>query len=322
MRKLALLLFLFPVLAGAQSYPSPTFDNLTILGTCTGCGGGGFPPSGTTYTSGTLTWTGIASGNFSSANTWTALQTFGNITVTGTCTGCGSASGGSNTIQGNAGSGTGALTPAQTIGVLNSGTANAQTGNYTLVLSDANNPVTENSTSANAVTIPPNSSVAFPIGTLISIEQINTGTTSITLGSGVTVQSPGQWNPTASLGGEYGFIQLSQVATNVWNVVSYQPGNTKFTVGGTCATPASTAGGATGGTITQAASGTVNSCTYIITPGAGMTANTLLTGIMADSTQPTIPAWKETSRSTTNITFTVPAALAANDVLSVDLSPH
>jgi hypothetical protein len=127
MRKLALLLLLFPVLAGAQSYPSPTFDNLTILGTCTGCGGGGFPPSGTTYTAGTLTWTGIASGNFSSANTWTALQTFGteisiggvqptgatgtgaivfsasptftgtltaaNLTVTGTCTGCGSGSG-------------------------------------------------------------------------------------------------------------------------------------------------------------------------------------------------------------------------------------
>jgi hypothetical protein len=127
MRKLALLLLLFPVLAGAQSYPSPTFDNLTILGTCTGCGGGGFPPSGTTYTSGTLTWTGIASGNLSTASTWTALQTFGteisiggvqptgatgtgaivfsasptftgtltaaNLTVTGTCTGCGSGSG-------------------------------------------------------------------------------------------------------------------------------------------------------------------------------------------------------------------------------------
>jgi hypothetical protein len=123
--------FLFTTAALAQNFPY-------------------FPPPGTNYTSGTLTWTGIASGNFSSANTWTALQTFGteisiggvqpsgatgtgvlvfgtsptlttpnlgtpsainlanatypttvtldNLTVTGTCTGCGSGGSGINQL--------------------------------------------------------------------------------------------------------------------------------------------------------------------------------------------------------------------------------
>jgi hypothetical protein len=38
---LAVLLALLPVVVRAQTFPSPTFQNLTILGTCTGCGGGG-----------------------------------------------------------------------------------------------------------------------------------------------------------------------------------------------------------------------------------------------------------------------------------------
>jgi hypothetical protein len=65
---------------------------------------------------------------------------------------------------------------------------NAQTGtSYTLVLTDNGKYVEMNNSSANALTVPPNSSVAFPVGSQITVIQTGTGTTTITPGSGVTV---------------------------------------------------------------------------------------------------------------------------------------
>jgi len=69
-------------------------------------------------------------------------------------------------------------------------TRNAQTGTtYTVVLSDASKVVTTNNASANTVTVPPNSSVAFPIGTTITVVQIGAGQTTLTAGAGVTINS-------------------------------------------------------------------------------------------------------------------------------------
>jgi len=62
---------------------------------------------------------------------------------------------------------------------------NAQTASYTFVLADGNNTlVTLSNASANTVTIPPNSSVAFPVGTVLNFAQTGAGQTTITQGSG------------------------------------------------------------------------------------------------------------------------------------------
>ena len=65
----------------------------------------------------------------------------------------------------------------------------AQTISYTLVLSDAQDVVEMNVATANTLTIPPNSSVAFPVGTSIFVVQTGAGQTTITAGAGVTVNS-------------------------------------------------------------------------------------------------------------------------------------
>jgi hypothetical protein len=71
-------------------------------------------------------------------------------------------------------------------------TENAQTGTtYTLVIGDDSKLVSMSNASSNTLTVPPNSSVAFAVGTRILIEQGGAGTTTIAAGAGVTIQSRG-----------------------------------------------------------------------------------------------------------------------------------
>jgi hypothetical protein len=66
---------------------------------------------------------------------------------------------------------------------------NTQTGtSYTLVLSDAKAIVEMNNAAANTLTIPPNSSVAFPLNTTLDIVQYGAGATSLVAGAGVTLR--------------------------------------------------------------------------------------------------------------------------------------
>jgi len=225
-----------------------------------------------------------------------------------------------NTILGNASGSSAsptALTAAQAIGVLTSGTPNAQTGtSYTLAIGDANGEVTMNNASANTLTIPTNASVAFAIGTVITVQQLGTGLTSVTPASGVTFQSP-QFGSSSTqsypLGGAYGFIQLQKAATNTWNVIAFtQANNAGYTLSGTCTSSANN-GPYYAGTITMSSAG---NCTIIITPLGTFPAPHGWTGTMHDRTQPTVPAWGESSASTTAITFTVPTAVATSDVIA------
>lgn len=69
---------------------------------------------------------------------------------------------------------------------------NVRTASYTLVLSDQSKLIEYSSTVKGNITIPPNSSVPFPIGTYIVVLQTNTGQAQMQGGSGVTlVGTPG-----------------------------------------------------------------------------------------------------------------------------------
>jgi hypothetical protein len=95
-------------------------------------------------------------------------------------------------------------------------TLNAQTGTtYTLALTDANNRVTLSNTSGITVTIPPNSSVNFPVGTGIDLIQANTGQVTVVGGSGVTLNSAIGYKIRTLAAG----CSLIQIAANSWIMV-------------------------------------------------------------------------------------------------------
>jgi hypothetical protein len=90
---------------------------------------------------------------------------------------------------------------------------NRQTASYTLVLSDADKLVEMNVGSANNLTIPLNSSVAFGIGTQILLAQYGAGQTTIVLTSGVTLRSNAS---KVKLNAQYSGATLIKIDTNEW----------------------------------------------------------------------------------------------------------
>ena len=94
---------------------------------------------------------------------------------------------------------------------------NAQTGaSYTTVLTDDGKLITVSNASANTLTIPPNSSVAYGIGTQINIAQLGAGQVTITAGAGVTLNSAGA---KLKLSAQYAVATCVKTDTNTWFVV-------------------------------------------------------------------------------------------------------
>lgn len=94
---------------------------------------------------------------------------------------------------------------------------NAQTGTtYTTVLTDDGKLITCSNASAISVTIPPNSSVAYGIGTQLNIAQLGSGQTTIVAGAGVTLNSAGA---KLKLGAQYAVATCVKTDTNEWFVV-------------------------------------------------------------------------------------------------------
>jgi hypothetical protein len=97
---------------------------------------------------------------------------------------------------------------------------NHQTGtSYTPVIGDApqsscyQGAIRMDNTSANTITIPPHSSVAYPAGAVIYAIQWNTGQTSFAAGTGVTIQNPSSLNCRA----RYSTIAVMQTdVTDTW----------------------------------------------------------------------------------------------------------
>lgn len=92
-------------------------------------------------------------------------------------------------------------------------TTNRQTASYTLVLSDADKLVEMNVGSANNLTVPLNSSVAFSTGTQILLAQYGAGQTTIVATSGVTIRSNGG---KLKLNAQYSGATLIKIATDEW----------------------------------------------------------------------------------------------------------
>jgi hypothetical protein len=101
-------------------------------------------------------------------------------------------------------------------GTLKEVVQNLRAASYVLVLSDSGKVIEMNVAIANTVTVPPNSSVPFPIGTIIEVDQMGTGTTTIVPGSGVTIRSSGG---RMNLASQYSVATLRKRATDEWVLV-------------------------------------------------------------------------------------------------------
>lgn len=94
---------------------------------------------------------------------------------------------------------------------------NAQTGTtYTFVLTDGGTVVTATNASAQTYTVPPNSSVGFPLGTVLTVIQEGAGAITFAPGAGVTLNSPAG---VLTSKGQNACVQLVQVAANSWDVI-------------------------------------------------------------------------------------------------------
>jgi hypothetical protein len=92
--------------------------------------------------------------------------------------------------------------------------ANETGTTYTLVLGDAGKYIRFANASAITVTVPPNASVAYPVGTTIHMRQAGAGVVTLAEGSGVTINTL----ETKSLSGNGATISITKVDTNVWDL--------------------------------------------------------------------------------------------------------
>ncbi len=94
---------------------------------------------------------------------------------------------------------------------------NAQTGTtYTFVAADAGKLVTSSNGSAQTITIPPNSSVAFAVGTQIIVQNIGSANATLAQGSGVTIQSK---DSNKEIDGQYAAATCIKTATDTWTLI-------------------------------------------------------------------------------------------------------
>jgi len=106
---------------------------------------------------------------------------------------------------------------------LNGGTIREQTVDvndevgttYTYVIGDAGQYTRHNNASAITVTVPPNASVAFPVGTIITTIQVGAGQVTFAEGSGVTINS----TEGLSLRRQWSAAQLVKTATDTWDLI-------------------------------------------------------------------------------------------------------
>jgi hypothetical protein len=115
---------------------------------------------------------------------------------------------------------TGDILTASTINGLVTFTLNDQTGTtYTPVITDQYQVlITRFNGSASTLTIPTNASVAFPVGTVITVLNKGAGAVTISAASGATLSSAGTVSSSPVLS-QYRSCALIQISANAWYAV-------------------------------------------------------------------------------------------------------
>ena len=108
----------------------------------------------------------------------------------------------------------GRVTAASQVAAIDRAQINSQTGtSYTFVIGDEGLLVICTNASTIAATVPPNSSVAFSVGTRIDVAQGGAGKVTLTQGAGVTINSK---SSNKSTNGQYVGVSLVKTATDTW----------------------------------------------------------------------------------------------------------
>jgi hypothetical protein len=89
---------------------------------------------------------------------------------------------------------------------------------YTFVLADADKWHDYSAAGAANFTIPPNSSVAFQVGTRLKVQQMAAGQVTLVAGAGVTLLNP---FPTAKSRAQYSVLEVVKKATDTWALIGY-----------------------------------------------------------------------------------------------------
>jgi Major tropism determinant N-terminal domain len=101
-------------------------------------------------------------------------------------------------------------------GVPSQTTITSKTADYTLSsLSERDSMIEVNSSSAVTITVPANSSVAYPVGTTIDLLRVGSGAVTIAAGSGVTLN----YTPGNKLRAQWSSASLFKRATDTWVLV-------------------------------------------------------------------------------------------------------
>ena len=101
---------------------------------------------------------------------------------------------------------------------INLGITTDTSTSYTTVLADNGKLITLSNASAITATIPPNGSVAYPVGAQLNFVQLGAGQVTFAQGSGVTIVSTGATASAPKTRAQYSSATAIQVSTDTWLV--------------------------------------------------------------------------------------------------------
>jgi hypothetical protein len=96
--------------------------------------------------------------------------------------------------------------------------SNTKDQDYTMVLLDSGKMILHTSASTHAWTIPPNASVAYPIGTVIGLVNVGSGAVTVTRGASVVLRMSGTATDQDRAIAQHGVASILKTGTNSWYI--------------------------------------------------------------------------------------------------------